>query len=72
MTPAAKLLLSNNLDGKDRKEDSFHYRSAIGSLSHLAGCTRPDASMAVHQAAAFSNNPKNSHDAAVKRIGNTC
>lgn len=68
-TPVVKPLLNKNTDGKDRDENSFHYRSAIGSLSYLAGCTRPDISMAVHQAAKFSNNPKACHDTAVKRIG---
>jgi len=68
-TPVVKPLLSKNSDGKDRDSTSFHYRSAIGSLSYLAGCTRPDISMAVHQAAKFSNHPKACHDTAVKRIG---
>ena len=43
--------------------------SAIGSLSHLAGCTRPDASMTVHQASKFWTEPKACHNAAVKLIG---
>ena len=67
-TPVATLLLIKNTNSKDRKDDSFHCRSAIGSLLYLTGCTRPDISMAVHQVAKFSNNPKASHDAAVKRI----
>ena len=56
-TPVIKPLLSKNTDGKDRSEDDFNCRSEIGSLMHLAGCTRPDTSIAVHQAAKFSNNP---------------
>ena len=60
---------SKKSDGKERNEDSFNHRSTIGSLSCLAGCARPDASMAVHQTAKFSNCPKESHNAAVKRIG---
>jgi len=68
-TPVVKPLLNKNTNGKERKDDSFHYRSAIGSLSYLAGCTRSDISMAVHQVAKFSNDPKASHDIAVKRIG---
>lgn len=68
-TPVVKPLLNKNTDGKERNEDSFHYRSIIGSLSYVAGCTRPDISMAVHQAAKFSNCPKASHGTAVKRIG---
>ena len=35
----------------------------------LAGYTRPDVSMAVHQATKFSNDPKLCHDVAAKRIG---
>ena len=34
----------------------------------LAGCTRSDVSMVVHQAATFSNDQKACHDVAVKRI----
>ena len=65
-TPVVKPLLNKNSDGKGRNEDSFHYRSAIGALSYLAGCTRPDISMAVHQAAKFSTDPKACHDTDVK------
>ena len=67
-TPVVKPLLSKNVEGKEREND-FHYRSAVGSLSYLSGCTRTDVSMAVHQAAKFSSNPRRSHDNAVKRIG---
>ena len=68
-TPVVKLLLNKNTNGKDRKNNSFYCRSAIGSLLCLGGCTRPDVSMAVHQVAKFLNNPKASHNAEVKRIG---
>ena len=61
--------LNKSTDGKERSDGSFHHMSAIGSLSCLTGCTRPDILMAVHQAAKFSNCPKACHDAAVKRIG---
>ena len=37
-------------------------------LSYLQGSTRLDISMAVHQCARFSNQPKLSHEKAVKRI----
>ena len=40
----------------------------IGSLLYLTGCTRPDISIAVYQAAKFLNDLKASHDTAVKRI----
>ena len=38
-------------------------------LTYLQGTTRPDISTAVHQCARFSQNPKLSHERAVKRIG---
>ena len=37
-------------------------------LGYLQGTTRPDISMATHQCARFNNNPKLSHERAVKRI----
>ena len=68
-TLVVKLLLNKNSNGKDRNKDGFYYRLAIGSLPYLAGYTRPDISMAVHQVAKFLNNPKACHDIAIKRIG---
>ena len=38
-------------------------------LTYLQNTTRPDISMAVHQCARFSINPKLSHKKAIKRIG---
>ena len=46
-TPVIKPLLNENVNGKERNKDSFHYRSVVGSLSYVAGCTRPDISMVV-------------------------
>ena len=37
-------------------------------LNYLAGSTRPDISMAVHQVARFCNDPKLSHEKAIMRI----
>ena len=68
-TLVVKPLLNKNANGKERNDDSFHSGSAIGSLSCLAGCTRPDDSMAVHQATKCSTDPKASHDTDLKRIG---
>ena len=43
------------------------YRSAIGSLMHLATCTRPDISAAVSELSKFSQNPGVPHWEGVKR-----
>ncbi len=67
-TPATKPVLTKDADGEPRNHD-WNYRQAIGMLSYLTGSTRPDISMAVNQCARFSNDPKLSHERAVKRIG---
>lgn len=61
-TLASKPLLIKNTEGKNKKSDGFHHRSAIGSLQCLARCTRPDASMGVYKVAKFSTNPKACHE----------
>ena len=38
-------------------------------LTYLTGSVRPEISMAVHQCARFSINPKRSHEQAIMRIG---
>ena len=38
-------------------------------LTYLASSSRPDIIFAVHQTSRFSNNPKESHGKAIKRIG---
>ena len=67
-TPAVKPLLFKDLAGIARKH-VWNYRQAIGMLNYLAGTTRPDIAMAVHQAAQFCIDPKLSHERAVYRIG---
>ena len=64
---AAKELLHKDPDGPERKHD-FNYRQAVGMLTYLQGTTRPDISMAVHQCARFSSNPKRSHERAIIKI----
>ena len=49
--------------------DDFHYRRVIGKLNFLEKSTRPDIAYAVHQCARFSTNPRESHAAAVRQIG---
>ena len=47
---------------------TWHYRSVIGMMNYLVGCTHPKLSFAVHQCAHFCHNPKRSHEQAVKWI----
>ena len=65
-TPADKVL-HRDRNGTGRKSD-FNYRSIIGQLNYLTSSTRPDIQLATHQCARFCNEPKNSHEVAVKRI----
>jgi hypothetical protein len=65
-TPADEILHRDE-DGQERKTE-FHYRSIIGQLNYLAATTRPEITFAVHQCARFCDNPKMSHEKAVKRI----
>ena len=67
-TPAAAGdILIKDVDGDPRKEH-WEYRSVIGMLNYLVNCTHPEMSYAVHQCARFCNNPRYSHEQAVKRI----
>ena len=67
-TPAiAKELLHKDLEGQKRK-CGWNYRSIIGMLNYLASSTRPDIQFSVHQCARFCNDPKLSHEQAVKHI----
>jgi Reverse transcriptase (RNA-dependent DNA polymerase) len=68
-TPAAStVFLHRDVHGQDHDE-KWHYRSVIGKLNFLEKSTRPDIAYAVHQAARFCTEPKQSHSTAVKRIG---
>ena len=67
-TPAVKPLLHKDLDGLARKYE-WSYRKLVGMLTYLQGTSRPDISMAVHQAARFSIHPMLSHERAIARIG---
>jgi len=66
-TPATILLTKD--ENSDKREGKWHYCSVIGMFRYLQQTTRPDISFAVHQCARFCNDPKKSHEAAVKRIG---
>ena len=65
-TPADKVL-HRDANGDPRKTD-FNYRSKVGELNYLTASTRPDILVATHQCARFSNDPRHSHEVAVKRI----
>ena len=66
-TPAEdKKLLDRDEEGPGRTYQ-WSYRSIMGMLNYLCG-TRPDLLFAVHQCARFCENPKLSHEKAVKRI----
>ena len=67
-TPAVKPLLFKDINGLARKH-AWNYRQAIGMLNYLAGTTRPDIAMAVHQAARFVTDPRLIHERAIYRIG---
>jgi hypothetical protein len=64
---SADEILHRDEDGQERKTE-FHYRWIIGQLNYLAATTRPEIFFAVHQSARFCDNPKMSHEKAVKRI----
>jgi len=67
MTPVTKVLACY----KDHENFNarFNYRSVVGMILYLANMTRPDISFAINQCARFSNNPKEPHAMALKRIG---
>ena len=67
-TPAlVSALLERNIDGPPHNE-AWHYRSVIRKLNFLEKSTCPDIAYAVHQCAWFSEQPKENHSKAVKRL----
>jgi hypothetical protein len=64
----ANIILQRDTNGPPRNQD-WNYRSVIGVLNYLQAMTFPDISYAVHQCARFCQDPKASHEVAVKRIG---
>ena len=57
--------LTKDEEGQPSKED-WNYRSIIGMLNFLVNCSHPEMAYAVHQCARFCNDPKHSHEQAVK------
>jgi hypothetical protein len=66
-TPTGPNPIGSDKDGPPFTE-SWKYRTIIGMLMFLSANTRPDIAFAVHQAARFSHDPRQSHAVAVKRI----
>ena len=61
-------VLKRDKEGPDH-DDSFHYRSVTGKLSHVDRCTRLDIACVVHQCARFSSAQKLIHTKALKWLG---
>ena len=55
-------------EGERKQMENVPYRSAIGSLSYAAVCTRPDIATAVNKLAQFCQNPGEAHWKAVKQV----
>jgi hypothetical protein len=51
------------------KDIKYNYRSIVGKLNFLEKSTRPDISYATHMVARFSEDPRESHHAAILHIG---
>ena len=66
--PASTPLLHKDKEGSPRQH-TWHYRTVIGMLNYLKCSTRSDLAMAVHQCARFCEDPKRSHELAVRQIG---
>ena len=66
-TPAESAALPRDIDGQPAS-GSINYASVIGMLLYL-GHTRPEIAFAVHQCARHTFDPKESHEVALKRIG---
>lgn len=67
-TPAIKPLLHKDIGGLLRKH-VWNYRQAIGMANYLQMITRPELSMAVHQAARYCIDPKLMHERSIYRLG---
>ena len=67
-TPAeTNKILHADPDGQPRKQE-WNYRAVVGCLNYLQAMTRPDLAYSTHQCARFCNDPKLSHEQALKRI----
>ncbi|XP_031617619.1 secreted RxLR effector protein 161-like, partial [Contarinia nasturtii] len=60
--------MSPTTENELRQMEIIPYRGAVGSILHLAQCTRPDLSFSVTNVSQFNQNPGQAHWKAVKRI----
>ena len=65
-TPSETTPLSKDSDGEPCQEE-WNYRSVVGMMLYLAGCSRPDISYAVHQCTRFSHGTKHSYEVTIKQ-----
>lgn len=63
-----KRLLSNSLSTNDEISNIFPFREAIGCLMYAMLCTRLDLCFPTCFLSQFSNNPRNEHYIAIKRV----
>jgi hypothetical protein len=67
-TPCGQGCLGADLDGEPAQA-TYNYRIVVGQVGYLKGNSRPDIEFAYSQCARFSNEPKRSHEKALKHIG---
>ena len=67
ITPASEILAPHK--SSSPFDESFNYRSVLGKVMYLTSDTRCGISLANHQCARFSIDPRSPHGIAVKRIG---
>ena len=68
MPTAPIVKLHPDIEGAPYSE-AWHYMSAVGKMNFLEKSTRLDIAYAVHQCARFAAEPKESHAAALKKVG---
>ena len=67
-SPAAATTILTKDEGGSPRKDNWHYRSVIGMLNYLVSCSHPELAYSVHKYTRFSEDPKRSHEQAVKQI----
>ena len=67
ITMSPNIILTKDKSGKE-KQEKWNHRSLIGMLNYLVNTEYPELAYSVHQCARFCNEPKYSHEQAVKEI----